>query len=260
MPYMKRKSYRKRPRVSRPMSYRRSSKRPRLNVRSGGLLGIERKYADMGVRQLISDDIEMESTASGGNGGFAIIGATTASNASTHSPAGTTYGGFGAIAQGSDANSRDGRKCTLRSISITGQIEHDSAHESEVILALVQDKQHNAAASLADTKLIFTNVQSTLTSPDTRGVAHPVRNLEYMSRFNVLKFKRIRMDHPAVASSKTVKPFSLSWNGAIRIDYTAGSTTEKTAAVQTNNTVFLVAFSSGPGDTLVANCRTRFYG
>lgn len=103
-------------------------------------------------------------------------------------------------AVGDAANSRDGKKITVNSVTVKGYIQWDDQINQTapdimgpVFIALVQDNQTNGAQLNGED--VFTNV------PALSGLP-PLRNQNFRKRFRVLRFKTIIPPMP-----------SMTWDG-----------------------------------------------
>jgi len=216
------------------------------NLRTGGLLGIERKFLDTS------------------KGSTALTAPTDAAGGEFN----PTSGCLSAPAQGDGPTNRDGNKIVVQSclvqgvIQVLAQADQGSADTSaNVLIALVQDTQTNGAQ--LDSESVFTN-------PSASGIlaTSPNRNMSFTQRFKVLKMKRIQLRVPSLTFDGTNieqsgfhTPFKLSWKGMMPVTFTTGSTTEDIANV-TNNSLQIVAYCSSTtlGPTLLYNSRVRFVG
>jgi len=136
-----------------------------LNSRTGGLLGVESKFYDTYSTGVVAESVNM-----------ALMQVDP-----------PLLGCVSAPAEGDGANQRDGRRILITSIqlkvniyvlnSITGVAP---ANQSRAMVSLVWDKQTNGAQ--LNSEDVFTN--------PTAGIniaTMPLRNMEYSSRFSVLK-------------------------------------------------------------------------
>lgn len=149
------------------------------NLRTGGLQGIEVKYADY--------------TKSG-----TAIASSAAAAGAEYDP--TTVLCLNGIAQGDTASSRDGNKVNLKKLSIRGQI-YFPAREAvvnppnfpNVFIALVLDTQTNGAQ--LNSEDVFKNISGVAAQATT-----PFRNMEFTTRFRVLKEVKVMPTIQAVNS------------------------------------------------------------
>lgn len=151
--------------------------RAALNVRTGGFLGLEKKFRDTYLT-----DKALVATLAG----------------SECDPA--TFNCLNAIAEGSAETERDGRKAVIRSCHLRGEIERLSdagttngpAAQMACWVALVLDTQTNGAQL---------NAEDVFTVPASGQPHLPLQNLQYSSRFKVLKMKRMTFDAPNMVSN-----------------------------------------------------------
>lgn len=138
------------------------------NVRTGGFMGLEKKFLDSHRASTLVVD-----TAAGAE-------CDPAANASC----------LNAIAQGDGESNRDGRKCTLVSVQIHGQVKMipaadlaDPRSAQHVVVLLVLDKQTNGA------QLSSENVVSAANEPNLF-----FQNLQYVQRFQILARRDIDIE------------------------------------------------------------------
>ena len=141
-------------------------RQPRLNTRTGGFLGIEKKFVD-----------------------YSVVGSTVAMNSGwascEYDPA--TVNQLCGVAQGDGESQRDGKNYIIKDLMISGTFEwYPEANQTageiqpQVFWAIVLDTQTNA------TQL---NSEDVYNNPGADGSTncHPLRDLQYSSRFKVLK-------------------------------------------------------------------------
>lgn len=219
------------------------------NPRIGGLLGIEKKYLD----------IPMTSTA---------LGASTTAASGEIVPSAIVTGCYSAPAQGDGPTNRDGSKiviCEVKFkgvISVAAQADQTAADLScEVFLCAVQDTQTNG------TQL---NSEDVFVNPSGAGstATSLFRNISYLSRFRILRIKKMTLRIPTLTFDGTNieqsgfhSPWSITWKGKIPVTFTTASTTADIANV-TDNSIQFIAFCSSTSlaPTILGNCRMRFYG
>jgi len=219
------------------------------NIRTGGLLGIEKKYLD----------IPMTATAI----------ATSASLTSGElPPTSVVTGCYSAPAQGDGPTNRDGNRIVITECNMQGTISCAAQNAdvtadtaNYVFLCMIQDTQTNG------TQL---NSEDVFTNPSASSIngAQPFRNLSYTRRFKLLAWKRYKMPVPSIAwdGDSLLQfgihiPIKLKWKGKMPVTFTTASTTADIANV-TDNSIQLVGFASvnSMAPQLVLNCRTRFFG
>lgn len=212
-----------------------------LNARTGGFLGIETKFIDYtfsaGVVATLTG-AEMDPPGAGAQ---------------------TTPGSISAIAQGDGESNRDGRKCTLTSLHIKGDLRIGPAagatlqSASIVRVAVVWDTQTNAKQLNAeDVFLAATHIE------------HSFRNLQFSKRFKILKDATFVLntlagagDGAANDSADVIKNFK--WNFKLNIPVIHKSTTAVVASI-TDNSLHVIAFSNNTAATLSYESRIRFVG
>jgi len=216
------------------------------NLRIGGFMGIELKYADF-ARSLLT------------------VVSPVAAVGGVVDPA--TFLALNAIAQGDGESQRDGKQINLKSCYVTGCIDipalinqTTAKNIPTVYIALVCDKQTNGAQLTSE--LVFQNPSAASST-----AASPLRNMQYTSRFDVLDSCVVELEQPAVSwdgtnleTSGSRAPFKLSWTGDMMVQYTG--TTATVATIQ-DNSLHLIAFA-GPDatatPTISYNARVRFVG
>lgn len=237
-----------RPSTTSRAGYRRYNLRSALNARTGGLLGIEKKFVDCAVG--------------------AVITAPTAATGGEFPPGSGITGCYTAPAQGDGPSNRDGNKIVVCEINCIGtivvpaQINQTTADDSCVVyMALVQDTQTNGAQ--LNSEDVFSNP-----SGNAFNAANPLRNMSYTSRFKLLAIKKKQLRIPTLTYDGTNieqtgfhSPIQLKWKGKIPVTFTTASTTADIANV-TDNSVQLVGFCSNASmiPAFYGNVRTRFYG
>lgn len=221
----------------------------RRNIRTAGYLGIETKYLDTGASNLA---IPAPADCSGGEM-QPEFGCTNA---------------LSVPAQADGPQNRDGRKYVMKSMYVTGSVvsnvisdQADVTQQPIVFLALVLDTQANGATVVSEQ--VFTNPN------DTADVnPHPLRNLEYSSRYRILATRTINMGQPivgqdgAATSSAQLQPraFRMGWRGHIPVTCTSGTTAD--VANVTDNAMHLIAFATNVSyvPQVSFNARLRFVG
>jgi len=151
-----------------------------LNERTEGLLGQETKFYDSWRTGFVAESVNMT-----GMEFDPVVGCVSAPS------------------QGDGAQQRNGDRITLKSVQIKGNIyvtnnfqANRPANQSRAMVALVWDKQSNGAQL---------NSEDVFTNPTGGGniATMPLRQMEYSSRFTVLKTWEVDLT-----------PVSLSQNGA----------------------------------------------
>lgn len=213
-------------------------------MRTGGYTGIERKFLDSGLS-------------------FTLFTAPSDASGGEHDPA--TVNCLNAIAQGDGESNRDGRKCVMKNVYITGAIHWPVQSNSsaplaavELFIALVLDTQTNGAQ--LNSEDVYVNPMGTIF-----GAASPLRNLQFTSRFKVLDSFNTHMDTPNFAFHATNDfdtggrdiTFKLSKTLDIPVSFTG--TTGNVSTIQ-DNSLHIVAFvtATTPGVGFSYNSRVRF--
>ncbi len=227
---------------------RRPFKRPRRtntaairrNIRTGGFLGLERKFFDV------------ESAADA----FATTWAAM-------EPATTN---LTAVAQGDGESNREGRKFSILSIHLKGFVKRPASEsttgpfgDETVRVCLVQDKQTNGA------QLTATDVMDGGQTEDYLAF----RNLQFTKRFNVLwdrtftlPVSRGAMNEGSInlfATADVRVPFTVNKTFNNPIQVTMSGTTADIANV-TDNSIHVIGVGSATSVTLDYQCRIRFMG
>ncbi len=145
------------------------------NPRTGGFLGIERKFLDSGQK----DSALTTSTSQAGG---------------EHDP--TLGDCLNSILQGTNEQNRDGRKVILKSVLVHGTVDSlgnadagDMPSQAYFYVAIVLDTQTNGTQMSSE--LAFKNLAS-----DASSSANPFLNLEYQTRFRVIKYVKLRAPTP----------------------------------------------------------------
>ncbi len=218
----------------------------RMNPRSGGFLGIELKFFETKLTGLT---MARTIDASGGMVD-PILGDS-----------------LNAIDEGTGQSERDGRKALLKSIVVEGMIAADTNDLSAVahrqayfFIALVLDTQTNGAQMTSEGA--FKNVGS-----NTDLSASPMPNLEFQSRFKIIKQLRLRAPVnyavPDGAATGSVSGYQLPWRMAasfnIPVNYTA---IDGGISTIMDNSLHLIAWTSSGEQTpkISYSCRVRFLG
>lgn len=197
------------------------------NVTTGGLLGVETKFYDTWASGFVSESVDMT--------GMML------------DPA---QGCLSAPSEGDAANQRSNTRIRIRSVQIKGHIYTinssnmvQPAFQNRAMVALVWDKQTNGAA--CSSSAIFTNP-----SAGNPIAAQPLRNMEYSSRFTVLKTWEMDLTPQTLAYEG---PNSYAWNSVscafecflpLSLDVNFLGTVEGVASV-VDNSLHVVANTSG---------------
>ncbi len=217
---------------------------PRMNPRTGGFTGIELKFADLG---LSASALTVPADASGGE----------------HDPSTDNLAG---IAQGDGESQRDGRRCVIKSVFVNGQINipaqvNQTAADAAAsfFIALVWDKQTNG--STINSEDVFVNPAGVAAT-----AASPLRNLQFISRFQVLATRRFDIQSPEMVWDGTnveqggrVRKFAIYKKLEIPVNHTG--TTAAIASVS-DNSLHIVGYTTSTGmvPTISYSSRVRFVG
>jgi len=239
-------AYRKKARAAPPSRMR------RRNIRTGGYLGIEKKFLD-----------------TVGNG-VTISESTDATGGEVQPTAGCT-GCLSAPAQGDGESNRDGRKCVIKEMMVHGVVTVSAINKGQgtlsdanyVMVALVLDTQANGATITSEQ--VFVNGSTSAAQN-----INMFRNLEYASRYRVvasriIKLKPYMVNNSVAGGAYTESAiavrenFKLSWSGDIPVTFTG--TTADVANV-TDNAFHLIAFADNAewATTCSFLARCRFVG
>jgi len=229
---------------------KREKARARYNPRTGGFLGIELKFLDTG------DD-------------NSVIAKPTDASGGELPPSTGCTGCLSAPAQGDSQNERIGKNITVKSFYVNGRIEptlqQDEADAGSfplVYIALVQDKQTNAATIVSEN--VFENP---IGEENLNG--KPLRNLELSSRYRILDQVTLDWSSCAIAFNDNTQMgsmngpqlfFKLGWRGNMPIAFNTGTTANVSAVV--DNSVHLIAYSivSAFAPQIAYQCRMRYVG
>lgn len=222
-----------------------------MNARTGGYIGLEKKFFD--------------SSASA-----AIVSTADASGGEIDP---TTLLCLNCPAQGDGEQNRDGRQINMHSIYIKGVVSMAAqANQTsldvipEVMIALVLDKQTNGAQLNSEDVYDNPSGFSTL-------AAQPFRELEYSKRFQVLKTVNITAKDIAGTIQPVYDGTNIEQQGGhvpftiykdlkgMKVNYISGQTTSVINAIA-DNSLHIIAFCSNVGTvpTLLYQSRLRFTG
>lgn len=158
------------------------------------------------------------------------------------------------IPQGDTETTRDGRQCTIKSITIRGVFEYvpgaGSLGQHIVYMCLVQDTQTNGAAA-AITDVFSSNNMST-----------NMHNLANSSRFIIIKRWEVQVrSNAGVATAYSGDAKQIKYHKRCNIPMEYSSTAGAITEIKSNN-LFLVAGSYFGDDLTTFNgtCRLRFMG
>ena len=219
------------------------------NVRTGGLLGIEKKYLDCS-RTLTN------------------LTAPTDISGCEINPSGGCTGCLSSPGTGSAFNQRDGAKIQLKSILVKGMIlvppqANQTAMDTACIVtvALVMDTQTNGAT--LDSESVYTNPGA-----EASQNCNVLRNVSFTERFKVLKMTQFTLPQVSAAYdganlevAGTSIPFTLSSKLNATVRFTSGSTTTDVANV-IDTSLHIIAWvnNTAYGAQIGFNSRLRFMG
>lgn len=214
-------------------------------MRTGGYTGVERKFIDTFLT-------------------FSTLSSASAWTGAERDP--VTDLCLNPIAQGDGEEQRDGRKCVMKSVFVQGVL-HQPTQQGEtapssataIFIALVLDTQTNGVQMSSEN--VYVNPMGT-----AFGVATPLRNLQFTSRFKVLDTFMTSWDTPNMVAHDSAtafdiggrdKIFKLSKTLDIPVSFTGA--TGNISTIQ-DNSLHLVAISTvtGPGIGISYNSRVRF--
>lgn len=227
------------------MSRKRSTQR---NRRVGGFLGIELKFYD---QKLIGGTLTAPSDATGGE----------------HDPSATVL--LNTVVQGDGESNRDGRRMTMRSIFVEGQVNIGSQSSkntldegTQIFIALVLDTQTNGATI---------NSEDVYVNPGANSItaASPLRNLQNSRRFKVLGTRKFVMQNATTTNdsgstggvivSGMSKRFKFFKTLGHRVNFTG---TTETVANISDFSLHIIAWCSSTtfAPKISYNSRLRFVG
>lgn len=195
------------------------------NARTGGFLGIEKKFIDYEYDETLS---------------LSLAGAEA-------DPGGSVLA-ISAVATGTGESNRDGRKIVIKDAFVSGVCELDGitgatlSNGGIVKIALVLDQQTNGAQF---------NAEDVFVDPSDADLdALTFRNLEHQRRFKVLKQVQLVMNPSAGAGDGAANdqgrytiPFRLAKQG-LNIPVNHGGTTAEIASIN-DNSLHVLAVGSG---------------
>lgn len=217
------------------------------NTRSGGYLGVEKKFYDT---SLVTSSL------------------TSTANMSGHEKDPTALNCLNGCAQGDGEQQRDGKQIRMDSIQVRGVVNlngEDSMTSAKTlpntVICLVLDTQTNGAQ--LNSEDVFTNP-----SNSTTGTTCAMRNLQYSKRFRVLAKKTIVFTGAGEAYDGTnvnLNGMRYPFNFYVKLNNMPVDFTGTAAGVANimNNSLHIVAFettSDETANTITYNSRLRFYG
>lgn len=210
-----------------------------FNRRTGGYLGLEKKFLDMEY------DAAVSATVAG----------------SEADP--TTFLSLNSIAQGDGESNRDGRHCKLRSIYISGNILFAGLDQATpttlpyITMLLIRDRQTNGAQF---------NAEDVLKDPSNLDLeTNAMVNLQHYKRFNIVKRFRIQMraasstwDGTSTLAGGQIVPFTMFKN--VNDDIHFIGTTAVVANISDVSYHLICIGTPGIAANLRYIARTRFVG
>ncbi len=221
-----------------------------INQSARGFTGIEVKFYDQGLV----------------NGS---LGTATDATAGEHDPSATIM--MNTVTQGDGESQRDGRRITMKSIYVLGNVgiaakAAQSAADASCIIfvALVMDTQTNGATLASEN--VFINPSGSVIMG-----SQPFRNLQFTKRFKVLATRSFSMANPSIANATSFssdtgviqsglnKTFKMFVNLNTVVNYTG---TTETVANIADNSLHLIAWTTSTqlAPLLTYSSRLRFVG
>lgn len=206
-------------------------------IRTGGFLGIETKFIDYTLAKTA-----FSATVAGGE-----LDPTSSVDC------------ISAIAQGDGESNRDGRKCTLISLHIRGNVNISASSGSTaqapsiMRVIVVWDTQTNGAQLNAEDVML-----------PAAHVEHSFRNLQFSKRFRILKDQTFTVVPVAGAGDGAVNDFSeversFKWNFKFKIPVIHNGTSAVVATI-TDNSIHIIGFANNVSCNLSYQTRVRFVG
>jgi len=156
------------------------------------------------------------------------------------------------IPQGVTESTRIGRKCTIKSIQIRGQLAYvpvaDTSGTDNVFIYVVLDKQCNGAAA---------GISDVLTGA---GMKAAMINLANSERFTILKrFQCVMTSNAGVSGAYSNNLRQIEWFHKCNIPIEFSSTTGAITEIKSNNLFLLAGSGSADDETAFSGtCRLRF--
>ena len=218
-------------------------------MRTGGFIGKELKFIDYGGNQL------------------SLLATVTDSTGGEMDPnVGGTPLCLNGIGQGNGQSDRDGKNIIMKSFYINGNItmgafsdRNGATAAALVFIAVVLDKQTNGAQ--LNSEDVFKNPCAT-----NHAQANPIRNLEYSDRFDVLWSKSYAIQagtsfYTGTLDQSEINETRIKFKKFKRINIPVTYTgTGSTVATVMNNSLHVIAYTTGQNCTLNYNSRVRFIG
>ncbi len=217
----------------------------RLNRRTGGFIGLEKKFADTSI---VSTAMSVSTDLTGGE----------------LDPA--TLLGLNSVAIGDTESTRDGRVMHMTNLVVKGQLRvapkiNTTAGQTQnrAFLALVLDTQTNGAQ--LNSEDVYVNP-----SGDALLNTRPVRNLQYIKRFRVLWSKELVLpivsetyDGTNIETGGVSRSFQffINWKKKIKTIFTG--TTAVVGSIG-DNSLHMIGFANSTDVLCDYNARLRFVG
>ncbi len=220
------------------------------NLRTGGFLGLERKFLDCVWNSV-------------------VINTSTDGSGLELQPTSGCTNAISIPGQGDGEQQRDGRKYTLKSAWFSGVVSTTQLQDQADVIdfhgyffAMVLDTQANAAT------LVSENVYINPGSTGVNLLPQPLRNLQNSKRYRILDSKYVPVggayagtDGASTSTiSNQVSPrINLSWSGTLICDSVG---TNADVASASDNAIHILALAGGTGLTpvMIGKSRVRFYG
>lgn len=221
-----------------------------INQSARGFTGIEVKFYD---QKLIGAALTTNTDASGGE----------------HDPSATLM--MNTVTQGDGESQRDGRRITMKSIYVLGNIDVNSKTSqssadvaAQIFIALIMDTQTNGATIASEN--VFVN-------PGANAImgAHVFRNLQFTKRFKILATRKFTLQDPTMVNATSFSAdngviqagIQKSFKMFVKLNTVVNFTgTTETIANIADNSLHLIAWCSST--TLVPkisySSRLRFVG
>jgi len=247
---------------------KRARTRAYANLRTGGLLAIERKFSDLAYPNTLLGNGVGGAVVSGGDSTFAppVLAPTQYRSAIgkifTVAPT-----ALNVLVVGESGCDRDGRQVINDSIHIRGQVESRTNNDFgaancafTVNIVLVLDTQTNGAQLNSEDVFKNTGAADALN-------ADPVKNLLFGSRFRILKSQVYDLTPPGAmvasanyASNGVRRDFDwyIPFKGGLPVNLNAGTTADVANVI--DNSLHVVAFATLASSVIGYNARIRFQG
>lgn len=224
-----------------------SSVNRQLNIRTGGFLGLEKKFLDVA---LATTQIAGPADCTGGE--LDPVGGVNCLNG---------------VAQGDGESNRDGKNYVIKSLHFAGRVVTNSQTNKtvgwippSVFIAIVLDTQTNGAQ--LNSEDVYTNPGASISTNSCLQ-----RNLQYSSRFRVLKTFKLDFNQPSTTYDGTnIEALGQSQSIEAHLDNlnikVGCSATTGTVSAITDNSLHVIGFCTNTTETvnLTYTSRIRFMG